>query len=178
MLAWENGKGATTEALRERLVSKNLDLGERRAVGVEGVIRIRVARLHWKVSNSRSTTRLIRSRRIHILISSIYTRIYACLLRAIQPGGSLHTVNPLLNWRTIHSIPPNPTEKAQGTTKILYLHLADLPYPISAVTSLWSSLPTTTTTTTRRLRSAGQDASPTTTEPVRPSANSAPNIIC
>jgi hypothetical protein len=166
MLAWENGKGATTVALRERL-----------AVGVEGVIRNRVARLHWKVSNSRSTTRLIRSRRIHIPISSIYTRIYVCLLRTIQPGGSLHTVNPLLNWRTIHCIPPNPTEKAQGTKKIIYLHLADLPYPTSTVTSLWSSLPTTTTTTCR-LRSAGQDASPTTTEPVRPSANSAPNIIC
>jgi hypothetical protein len=58
MLAWENGKGATTEALRERLVNKNLDLRERGAVGVEGVIRNRVARLHWKVSNSRSTNAL------------------------------------------------------------------------------------------------------------------------
>jgi hypothetical protein len=49
MLAWENGKGATIEALRERLVNENLDLRERRAVGVEGVMRNCVARLRWQV---------------------------------------------------------------------------------------------------------------------------------
>jgi hypothetical protein len=49
MLARENGMRATAEALRERLVNKNLDLMEMGAVRVDGVIRNRVAQLRWKV---------------------------------------------------------------------------------------------------------------------------------